>query len=180
MAVTALGGMVVSHAIRVGGYDLDDAIVTALQNEQGLFVGQEQAERLKIEIGAAVPGTNVSAAAEIAGRDLATGLLRRATVEAEQVRSALQRPLMQIVEAVKLVLERTPPEIASDVATGGVTLVGGGALLAGLDQLIRRDTGLAVTIAEEPLTAVVRGAGRALEQLEHFATSSASHHTRRR
>jgi rod shape-determining protein MreB len=173
MAVTALGGMVVSHAIRVGGYDLDEAIVTALQNEQRLFVGQEQAERLKFEIGAAVAGTSVPAVAEIAGRDLATGLLRRVVVDAEQVRSALQRPLAQIVEAVKLVLERTPPELASDVATSGVTLVGGGALLPGLDQLVRRETGLTVTVAAEPLTAVVRGAGRALEQLEHFAASSA-------
>ena len=179
MAVTALGGMVVSHAIRVGGYDLDEAIVTMLQNEQRLLVGQEQAERLKLEIGAAVSGAGVPPVTEIAGRDLTTGLLRRTAVEAEQVHSALARPLAQIVDAVKLVLERTPPELASDVATGGLTLVGGGALLPGFDQLLRRETGLTVVIADEPLTSVVRGAGRALEQLEFLAGSTRRRKSRR-
>jgi rod shape-determining protein MreB and related proteins len=180
MAVTALGGMVVSHAIRVGGYDLDEAIVGFLQSRERLLIGQEQAEALKIEIGSAVSVTDGPLSAEVAGRDLMSGLLRRATVNADQARVAIQQPLEQIVEAVKLVLERTPPELASDVASRGLMLVGGGALLRGVDQLLHRETGLAVTIADEPLTSVVRGAGRALEQLEHFSRPSASRARRRR
>jgi rod shape-determining protein MreB and related proteins len=180
MAVTALGGMVVSHAIRVGGYDLDEAIVGFLQSRERLLIGQEQAEALKIEIGSAVSVTDGPLSAEVAGRDLMSGLLRRATVNADQARVAIQQPLEQIVEAVKLVLERTPPELASDVASRGLMLVGGGALLRGVDQLLHRETGLAVTIADEPLTTVVRGAGRALEQLEHFSRPSASRARRRR
>jgi rod shape-determining protein MreB len=178
MAVTALGGMVVSHAIRVGGYDFDEAIIALLQSEQRLLIGQEQAERLKIDIGAAVAGTDAPEATEVAGRDLTTGLLRRSGVDAEQILSALQRPLAQIVEAVKLVLERTPPELASDIATRGMTLVGGGALLRGFNLLLERQTGLGVTVAEDPLTTVARGAGRALEQIEHFASRPLRGHHR--
>jgi rod shape-determining protein MreB len=166
MAVTALGGLVVSHSIRVGGYDLDDAIVRLLQDDERLLIGQEQAEALKIEIGAAVPGAGGPESGEVAGRDLTTGLMRRAPVSAVDVQRALQRPLAQIIDGVKLVLERTPPELAGDVADRGVMLVGGGALLRGFDQLLRRETGLAVIVAEDPLTTVARGAGRALEELE--------------
>ena len=166
MAVTALGGLVVSHSIRVGGYDLDEAIVRLLQDDERLLIGQEQAEALKIEIGAAMPGTDAPVTGEVAGRDLTTGLMRRATVSAVDVERALQRPLAQIVDGVKLVLERTPPELAGDVADGGVMLVGGGALLRGFDRLLRRETGLAVIVADDPLTTVARGAGRALEELD--------------
>jgi len=176
MAVTALGGMVVSHSIRVGGYDLDEAIIKLLQDEQRLLIGHEQAEAVKIEIGAALPGTDAPQQTEVAGRDLVTGLLRRTTVGAGPVRNALQRPLAQIIEAVKLVLERTPPELSSDIAERGLVLVGGGALLRGFDGLLRTNTGLAVTVAEEPLTTVARGAGRALEELHHLTPSG----TRRR
>jgi rod shape-determining protein MreB len=179
IAVTALGGLVVSHSIRVGGYDLDDAIVRLLQDEQRLLIGQEQAEGLKIEIGAAIPGTGVPETAEVAGRDLVTGLLRRTPVGATQVERALRRPLAHIVDAVKLLLERTPPELSSDVADRGIMLVGGGALLRGLDQLLRQETGLPVTIAEDPLTTVARGAGRALEQLEPLAPTAAKRRRKR-
>jgi rod shape-determining protein MreB len=168
MAVAALGGLVVAHSIRVGGYDLDDAIVRLLQDEERLLIGQEQAEALKIEIGAALAGRSGNDAGEVAGRDLVTGLLRRAPVTATQVQRALQRPLAQIVDAVKLVLERTPPELSSDVADQGLMLVGGGALLPGFDQLLQLETGLPVTVADEPLTTVARGAGRALEELERL------------
>ena len=109
-------GLVVAHSVRVGGYDLDEAIVRLLQDEERLLIGQEQAEVLKIEIGNALPSGNGSVAGEVAGRDLVTGLLRRAPVTAAQVQRALQRPISQIVDAVKLVLERTPPELSSDVA----------------------------------------------------------------
>jgi len=168
MAVAALGGLAVAHSIRVGGYDLDDSIVRLLQDEERLLIGQEQAEVLKLEIGAALIDGDGSEASQVAGRDLVTGSLRRAPVTAAQVQHALQRPLAQIVEAVKLVLERTPPELSSDVASHGLMLVGGGALLPGFDRLLRLETGLTVTVADEPLTTVARGAGRALEELERL------------
>lgn len=169
MAVTALGGLVVSHAVRVGGYDLDEAIIRMLQEEQRLLIGQERAEALKIEIGAAIDGVEGPASTETAGRDLTTGLLRRAPVTAEQVRQAVQRPLAQIVESVRQLLERTPPELAADLGRSGLTLAGGGALLRGFDRLLERETGLTVTIADDPLTAVARGAGQALEELERLS-----------
>ncbi len=164
-AVAALGGLVVSSSLQVGGYDLDEAIVRLLQQQENLLVGQEQAEELKIAIGSALGGVDVPARAEIAGRDTLTGLLRRATVEAEAVRAAVERPLVRIVEAVKELLERTPAELSADVAAGGLTLVGGGTLLRGFDDLLRRETGLPVRRDPEPLTTVARGAGAALEAL---------------
>ena len=112
------------------------------------------------------------ATAEVAGRDLSTGMLRRTTVHAEQVRGALAHPLAQIVAAVKDLLERTPPELSSDVADRGLMLVGGGALLRGFDELLRLETGLAVTVADDPLTTVARGAGQALEELATLRTGS--------
>ena len=131
-----------SHSIRVGGYELDDAIVRAVQQDEQLLIGQEQAEQLKIEIGSAIAGARRPAIGEVAGRDLSTGLLRRASIDAERVRHALERPLAQIIDAIKDLLERTPPELSADIADRGVMLVGGGALLPGLDELIRRETGL--------------------------------------
>jgi rod shape-determining protein MreB len=178
MAVTALGGMVVSHSVRVGGYDLDEAIVKLLQDTSRLLIGQEQAEALKIEIGAARSGAAEPAVAEVAGRDLTTGLLRRTTVDSEAVTAALQRPLDQILEGLELVLERTPPELAADIADRGLMLVGGGALLRELDELIRSRTGLAVTTSEDPLTTVAVGAGLALENVD--ALPHASRRRRRR
>ncbi len=165
MAVTALGGLVVAHSIRVGGYELDEAIVRVIQTQDKLLVGQEQAEALKVEIGSALADVEVPDSADVAGRDLVTGLLRRTSIDANTVRSALERPLAQIVDAVKDLLERTPPELASDVADRGLMLVGGGALLRGLDQRLQRETGLHVTVADDPLTTVARGAGQALEEL---------------
>jgi rod shape-determining protein MreB len=180
MAVTALGGMVVSHSVRVGGYDLDEAIIKLLQDEQRLLIGQEQAEALKIEIGAALPGTDVPETGQVAGRDLRSGLLRRSEVEASAVQRALQRPLGLIIDAVKLVLERTPPELSADIADSGLMFVGGGALLPGFDQLLRRETGLPVTVADDPLTTVARGAGQALEELDHLTPNLRASYRRRR
>jgi rod shape-determining protein MreB and related proteins len=168
MAVTALGGMVVSHSVRIGGYDLDEAIVKLLQDTHRLLIGQEQAEAIKLEIGSAVAGSDDDRTTEVAGRDLRTGLLRRATVDADAVRAALQSPLALILEGLESLLERTPPELAADIADRGLMLVGGGALLRGLDTLLRQRTGLAVTIADEPLITVARGAGLALEGLHHL------------
>jgi rod shape-determining protein MreB len=172
MAVTALGAMVVSHSLPVGGYELDEAIVRWLQEEQKLLIGQEQAERLKLAIGSAREGAETTATAEVAGRDLLTGLLRRATVDAGEVRSALARPLAQIVQAVRDLLEQTPAELASDIAARGLMLVGGGALLPGFDDLLRAETRLAVTLDHDPLTTVARGAGNSLDEIETLTRSS--------
>jgi rod shape-determining protein MreB len=179
IAVTALGGLVVAHSIQVGGYELDDAIVRAVQQHEQLLIGQEQAEKLKVEVGSAFAGFGRVSSGEVAGRDLLTGLLRRARFDEEQVRSALERPLAQIVEALKDLLERTPPELSADIAGRGVMLVGGGALLPGIDELIRRQTGLEVTIDDEPLTTVARGAGKALEELESIHPKRAANRGRR-
>jgi rod shape-determining protein MreB and related proteins len=168
MAVTALGGLVIAHSIRVGGYDLDDAIVRLLQQQERLLIGQEQAETVKMEIGAALPGAASTPETQVAGRDLSTGLLRRATVDANQVQSALARPLAQISDAVKNLLEQTPPELAGDLGHRGLTLVGGVALLPGLDELLHRETGLSVTVDDDPLTTVARGAGQALEEIHRL------------
>jgi rod shape-determining protein MreB len=165
IAVTALGGIVVSSSVQTGGYDLDEAIVRAMHGRQ-LLVGQEQAEQVKIAVGSAVEGVDVPAETEIAGRDVSSGLLRRTAVGAEEVRDALARPLGQIVEAVKDLLERTPPELSSDVASRGIMLVGGGGLVRGFDELLRRETGLPVIRDDDPLTTVARGAGAGLEELE--------------
>ena len=165
IAVTALGGIVVSTSLPVGGYDFDDAIVRGLQRDHALLVGQEQAEQVKIEIGSALEAAEPDGTAEIAGRDLVTGLLRRTTVGAGEVRSSLERPLERIVDAVKSLLEQTPAELSADLGARGLTLVGGGSLLRGFDELLRRETGLVVERDDDPLTTVARGAGAALEEL---------------
>ena len=164
IAVTALGGMVVSSSLRVGGYDFDEAIVRSLQQHQQLLAGQEQAEAVKIQVGNAMQGTiDDEEVAEIAGRDLTSGFLRRTTISAGQVREAIARPLQQVVDALKELLERTPAELSADLATHGLTLVGGGSLVRGLDDLLHRETGLPVQRDREPLTTVARGAGATLE-----------------
>jgi rod shape-determining protein MreB len=169
MAVTALGGMVVAHSIPVGGYELDEAIIRHLRERDRLLIGQEQAEALKLKIATAFGAPSSTDVAQVVGRDLVTGLLRRASVAATQVRRAIEPPLGRMVEAVKEVLERTPPELSSDVSERGIMLVGGGALIPGFDELLRHETGLPVTIAAEPLLAVARGAGSALEGIETLA-----------
>ncbi|HEY6963528.1 MAG TPA: rod shape-determining protein [Gaiellaceae bacterium] len=165
MAVTALGGMVVSTSLRVGGYDFDEAIVRSLQQHQQLLVGQEQAEAVKIEVGSTLAGAiDETELADIAGRDLTSGLLRRTSISAGQVREAIARPLQQVVEALRELLERTPEELSADLATRGVALVGGGSLLRGFDGLLERETGLPVERDRDPLTTVARGAGAALHR----------------
>lgn len=174
MAVTSLGSMAVSTSLRVGGYDFDEAIARAVLDEDGLLIGLEQAEVLKLRIGAALKGTSAAEAEEVAGRDVGVGLLRRTSIDADQVHAALQRPLQQITTAVNETLERTPPELSADLATNGVTLVGGGALLPGFDRLLKGETGLQVTVDDDPLTTVARGAGKALGQLEHLRPEAGS------
>jgi rod shape-determining protein MreB len=174
MAVTSLGSLAVSSSLRVGGYDFDEAIARSVLEEYGLVIGLEQAEALKLRTGAALTGKSAAEADEVAGRDVAVGLLRRISVGADRVQAALQRPLRQITTAVNDTLERTPPELSADLATQGMTLVGGGALLPGFDQLLSEQTGLRVTVADDPLTTVARGAGSALGQLEHLTPETGS------
>jgi rod shape-determining protein MreB len=171
MAVIALGGIVVSISLPVGGYDLDDAIVRFAQQHHRLLVGREQAERVKLEIGSALEGHAAAAEAEIAGRDMTTGMLLRISLTEDDVRQALERPLERIVSALKELLEQTPAQLASDIADRGVTLVGGGALLPGLVERVRAETGLPVSRDDEPLTTVARGGGAALTELETLRRS---------
>ena len=165
VAVISLGGMVVWESIRVGGYEMDDAIVDHVKNMHKLLIGQETAEAAKIEIGSVSPDDDDSETT-VAGRDLVTGLLRRVTVSGADVRRALEGPVGRIVAAVKDTLERTPPELAADLGVRGIVLAGGGSLLRGLDEKLRAEVGLPVQVAESPLTCVVEGAGRSLDELE--------------
>lgn len=163
-AVIALGGMVVSRSLRVGGYELDEAIVRHVNQEHKLLIGQEQAERAKLQIGSVVADREL-ADTQVAGRDLLTGLLRRIPLRAAEVRSVLEGAAAPIVETVKDTLEATPPELAADIGHRGLVLVGGGALLRGMDKLLSDETGLPVQVAEAPLTCVALGAGESLETI---------------
>jgi rod shape-determining protein MreB len=180
MAVIALGGIVVSTSLPVGGYDLDDAIVRFVQDQHRMLVGHEQAERVKLEIGSALDGQATAAEAEVAGRYMSTGMLARITLSDHDVRLALQRPLTRIVSALKELLEQTPAQLASDIADRGITLCGGGALLPGFDDLIRGETGLPVSRDPEPLTTVARGAGAALGELDALRRSERRNRSSRR
>jgi rod shape-determining protein MreB and related proteins len=165
VAVISLGGMVVWESIRVGGYEMDDAIVDYVKSMHKLLIGQETAEVAKIEIGSVSPDDD-GAEATVAGRDLVSGLLRRVTVSGSDMRRALEGPVGRIVAAVKDTLERTPPELAADLGERGIVLAGGGSLLRGLGEKLREEVGLPVQIADSPLTCVVEGAGRSLDELE--------------
>src|SRR3989440_3605575 len=180
MAVIALGGIVVSTSLPVGGYDLDDAIVRFVQDQHRMLVRHEQAEKVKLEIGSALEGHAAVAEAEVAGRYMSTGMLARITLGEDEGRQALERPLSRIVSALKEVLEQTPAQLASDIADHGITLVGGGTLLPGLSELIRRETGLPVSQDDEPLTTVARGAGAALAEIDTLRRSQRARGSRRR
>jgi rod shape-determining protein MreB len=163
VAVLALGGIVVWESVRVGGYEMDDALVRHVDGAEHLLIGPETAEAAKIACGSAWESVD-RPATEVAGRDRITGLLRRTTISSEQVRSAIDHPVGQIVEAVKRTLESTPPELAADISSSGMLLAGGGALLAGIDRRLAAETGVHVSVAEAPLECVVLGAGSALEE----------------
>lgn len=165
VAIIALGGMVVSQSLRVGGYDLDDALIRHIRDEHRLLVGQQRAEEVKLEIGSAWP-LGDETQVRIAGRDLTSGLLRRVAVGTAEVRAALDRPLTQIIESVKSALEQAPPELAADISRTGLVVFGGGALLRGIDERLRQETDLPVVVAESPLTCVALGAGQSLEEWE--------------
>ena len=178
VAVISLGGMVVWESIRVGGYEMDEAIVDHVKKQYGLLIGQERAEEAKIAIGSAVD-TDELQEAEVAGRDMISGLLRRLLVRSDELRHALEGPIARIVDAVKDTLERTPPELSADVMERGIVLAGGGALLQGMSERLRLETGLPVHVVDSPLTCVAVGAGRSLEEFEAISRSSAGRPLRR-
>jgi rod shape-determining protein MreB and related proteins len=170
VAVISLGGIVVAESIRTGGYELDDAIASYIKREHGLAIGQQTAEDIKLSVGSAMhmPGLGK---AEVRGRDLVSGLPKTVNLRADEVREALAAPLEEIMDAIKNTLERTPPELASDVAERGILLAGGGVLLQGFDQRVREETGMPANLADSPLTCVVVGSGRSLEEFETIARS---------
>lgn len=165
IAVISLGGIVVAVSIRVGGDELDEAIIAYVKREYSLLLGERTAEEIKMKVGSAFPMPN-EPEAELRGRDLITGLPRTVILPAEEIRKALEEPIQAIVDAVKSTLDRTPPELSGDIMDRGIMLTGGGALLRGLDERLRHETGMPVVIAENPLNCVVLGSGRTVEEFE--------------
>ena len=161
VGVISLSGVVYSHSVRVGGDAFDEAIINYVRRNYGMLIGEATAEEIKKRIGSAFPGLEVTEI-EVKGRNLAEGIPRSFTISSNEVLEALADPLSQIVQAVRNALEQTPPELGADIAERGLVLTGGGALLKGLDRLLAEETGLPVMIAEDPLTCVARGTGRAL------------------
>ena len=170
VAVISLGSMVVWRSLRSGGFAMDDAIVSHLKRRYELKIGEGQAERVKLEIGAATPGS-ADGAMEIGGRDQ-HGRMRRVTLSAEDVHQAIEGPVTDVVEAVADTLEQTPPELSADIVGRGIVLAGGGALLRGLPERLRAETGLPVHLVDEPLTCVAVGAGRCLDELDVLAEAT--------
>ena len=165
MAVIALGGIVVSQSLRIGGYDFDDAIMTHLKRVHTVAIGQQAAENLKLEIGSAM-ALDSELESEVRGRDVISGLPKTVQITSEELRSAYSEQLRTIVGTVKETLERTPPELAADITTRGIMLAGGGALLRGFDGLLRDETQVQVRSSDSPLTCVVLGAGHSLEEFD--------------
>jgi len=173
VAVISLGGIVVSDSIRTAGDELDEAIINYVKREMNLAIGETTAEEIKLRLGCAMPLMSIDSM-EVRGRDLNTGLPVVLEINSEQVRQALEEPISQIVDVIKIALEKTPPELSSDVMERGIVLTGGGALIRNLDKLISIKTGIPVYITDAPLNAVVRGTGKALEDLEKLKSVLAS------
>jgi rod shape-determining protein MreB len=173
VGVISLGGMVYAGSVRVGGDKFDDSIVNYIRRNYGMLIGDTTAENIKKEIGSAFPGSEVREM-EVKGRNLAEGIPRSFTISSNEILEALNEPLNQIVSAVKIALEQTPPELGADIADRGMVLTGGGALLRDLDRLLMEETGLPVIVADEPLTCVARGCGLALEKMDKLASIFAS------
>jgi rod shape-determining protein MreB len=165
VAVISLGGIVVSQSLRVGGDEMDDAIVSHIKKEYKLLIGQQTAEEIKLEIGSAFQ-LREEMQAEVRGRDMLTGLPKTVVLSSDEVRHALEEPVSQIIDAIRTTLDKTPPELAADIMDRGIVLAGGGALLTGLDERLRHETQMPTQLAESPLTCVAVGSGRSLEVLE--------------
>ncbi|MDH3973371.1 MAG: rod shape-determining protein [Deltaproteobacteria bacterium] len=164
VAVISLSGIVYSKSVRVGGDKLDEAIVQYIKRKYNLLVGEQTAELIKMNIGTVHPKSETKIL-EIKGRDLVAGIPKTLEITSDEIKEAMSEPTNAIVEAVRIALERTPPELAAEIVDKGIVLAGGGALLNGLDELLRRETGLPVTIADDPLSCVVVGSGKALDEL---------------
>lgn len=164
IAIISLAGIVFSRSLRVGGDEFDETIITHMKRAYNLMIGERMAEDIKIKIGSAYP-LEQELTMEVKGRDLNAGLPKTVTVRSEEIRESLQEPLSAILDAIRLTLERCPPELSADLVDRGIVLAGGGALLRGIDSLIREETNLPVTIADDPLTAVAKGTGRVLEEI---------------
>ena len=165
VAVISLAGIVYAKSVRVGGDKMDEAIVQYIKRKYNLLIGERTAEAIKIEIGEAYPGEQ-KLSYEVKGRDLVSGIPKTQEINSDETREALSEPINAIVEAVRNALERTPPELASDIVDKGIVLAGGGALLRNLDVLLREETGLPVVIAEDPLSCVVLGSGKVLDEID--------------
>ena len=165
VAVISLSGIVYAQSVRVGGDKMDEAVAQFIKRKYNLLIGERTAEMIKIQIGTAYPEKEMKTM-EIKGRDLVAGNPKVLQVNSEEIREALAEPINSIIEAVKTTLERTPPELAADIVDKGIVLAGGGALLRNLDVLLREETNLPITIAEDPLSAVVLGSGKALDELD--------------
>jgi rod shape-determining protein MreB len=165
VAVISLGGIVTSTSIRIGGDELDEAIIQHVKKEYSLLLGERTSEAIKLAIASVYPMPE-ELVAEIKGRDLVSGLPKTITIAAEEIRRAIEEPVNAIIDAIKTTLDRTPPELAADIMDRGMVLTGGGALLRGLDKRLRHETGMPVHIADAPLQAVVLGSGKCLEEFE--------------
>jgi rod shape-determining protein MreB len=174
IAIISLSDIVQSQSLRVAGDEFDDTIIGHMKRLYNLMIGERTAEEIKIRIGSAFP-LEQELTMEVKGRDLNAGLPRTVTIRSEEIRESLQEPLSNILEAIRIALERCPPELSADLVDRGIVMAGGGALLRGIDRLVAEETGLPVHIADDPLTAVANGTGRALESLqflEHLAARS--------
>jgi rod shape-determining protein MreB and related proteins len=166
VAVLSLGGIVYARSVRVGGDKMDDAIISYIRRHHNLLVGEASAERIKKEVGCArAPEKGSETRIDIKGRDLLNGVPKEISITQAQIADALQEPVSQIIDAVKVALEATPPELAADIVDKGIVLTGGGSLLTNLDQVLREETGLPVSIADEPLSCVALGTGKVLEHI---------------
>lgn len=178
VAVISLGGIVVSHSLRVAGDELDEDIINYIKRELNLAIGNTTAEQIKMQIGCAMP-LMADTPMEIRGRDLNDGLPKTLTITSSQIEEAIKESIYKIVDIVKITLEKTPPELASDIMEKGIVLAGGGALIKNLDKLLSIETGMPVYVAEEPLDSVVRGTGKTLEDIERLKTVLVSTRNRR-
>ncbi|KXG77065.1 rod shape-determining protein [Thermotalea metallivorans] len=165
IAIISLGGIVTSKSVRIGGDELDESIVQYIKKEYSLMIGERTAEEIKLNIGSAYPRSTETKMA-VRGRDLVSGLPKTLEISSTEILEALHEPVNAIVDAIKYTLEKTPPELAADIMEYGIMLTGGGALLDGLDKLVRKETGMPVRIAEEPLDCVALGTGKTIEEIE--------------